>query len=108
MSDQIKPVEITVRTHDVRVPSGVVMLDGILSIPSNPVGIVLFAHGFGSSRHSAHSRFIARFFNDADISTLLFDLLMDFEVSDPKTNHLRFDLVLLAERLVDATKWIEK
>lgn len=84
------------------------MLPGELTIPSEAQGVVLFAHGSGSSRHSPRNQFVAKTIRDAGVGTLLFDLLTkDEESIDRYTRHLRFDISLLAERLVDATSWIE-
>jgi putative phosphoribosyl transferase len=69
--------------------------------------MVLFAHGSGSSRHSPRNQQVARTLRQAGLGTLLFDLLTaEEEASDMRTRHLRFNIELLAERLVDATKWI--
>jgi len=68
---------------------------------------VLFAHGSGSSRHSPRNRYVARVLNEANLATLLLDLLTpDEEAIDLHTAHLRFDIELLAERLVAATDWV--
>jgi len=68
---------------------------------------VLFAHGSGSSRHSPRNRYVARALNEAKLATLLIDLLtVDEEVVDMRTAQFRFDIELLAERLVDATNWV--
>jgi dienelactone hydrolase len=68
---------------------------------------VLFAHGSGSSRHSSRNRHVARVLNDANLATLLFDLLTpEEEEVDAYTAHLRFDIGLLAERLIGATDWL--
>jgi len=91
----------------VRVPAGEVMLDGNLTLPEGSHAIVLFAHGSGSSRHSPRNRYVARLLNEANLSTLLIDLLtLDEEVIDARTAQLRFDIGLLAERLVAATDWL--
>jgi len=83
------------------------MLDGELSIPPGATGVVLFAHGSGSSRHSPRNQYVAQVIHDAGIGTLLFDLLTPREEEeDSETGHLRFDIPLLARRLVDATTWI--
>jgi dienelactone hydrolase len=81
-------------------------LEGNLAIPENPRALVLFAHGSGSSRHSPRNRFVAEVLQDAGLATLLFDLLtVDEEEIDATTAHLRFDISLLAERLIRATQW---
>jgi dienelactone hydrolase len=91
----------------VPVEAGPVVLEGILSIPENAVGIVLFAHGSGSSRHSPRNRFVAQMLREGGLATLLIDLLSeDEEAIDMHTEHLRFDIGLLAERLVGATDWL--
>jgi putative phosphoribosyl transferase len=92
---------------DVQIRSGAVVLHGDLSIPAGASGVVLFAHGSGSSRHSPRNQFVAQTIREAGVGTLLFDLLTREEESvDARTAHLRFDIGLLAERLVDATNWI--
>jgi dienelactone hydrolase len=97
----------TVEEQLVRVPAGEVMLDGNLTLPEGSHAIVLFAHGSGSSRHSPRNRYVARLLNEANLSTLLIDLLtLDEEVIDARTAQLRFDIGLLAERLVATTDWL--
>ena len=92
---------------DIRISSGDVTLPGELVIPGNAVGLVLFAHGSGSSRHSPRNQFVARALREAGIGTLLFDLLTpDEESKDALTGHLRFDIGLLSQRLVTATRWV--
>ena len=93
---------------DVLIRSGTVQLRGDLCIPADTKGVVLFAHGSGSSRHSPRNQFVARIIRQAGVGTLLFDLLTREEESiDIRTRHLRFDIALLAERLIDATHWIK-
>lgn len=83
-------------------------LDGILTVPANAQGIVLFAHGSGSSRLSKRNQYVANILNDASIATLLFDLLTaEEEGIDEYNRQFRFDIELLALRLLDATKWIQ-
>jgi putative phosphoribosyl transferase len=90
-----------------RVATGPVTLEGNLSLPEGARGVVLFAHGSGSSRHSPRNRHVARLLNEAKLATLLIDLLTpDEEAIDLRTAHLRFDIGLLAERLVGATDWL--
>ena len=90
-----------------RIPSSGVTLSGELAIPENAVGVVLFAHGSGSSRHSPRNQFVARTLREAGIATFLFDLLTPAEESeDALTGHLRFNIGLLAQRLVTATQWM--
>jgi dienelactone hydrolase len=91
----------------VRVPVGSVTLDGDLSLVDSAQGVVLFAHGSGSSRHSPRNRYVAQVLRQAGLATLLLDLLTrDEEAVDLQTRHLRFDIDLLAERLVGATDWL--
>jgi putative phosphoribosyl transferase len=95
--------------NEVRIPAGRAMLDGNLTIVAQAKGLVLFAHGSGSSRHSPRNQFVARTLNDAGLATLLFDLLTPEEESvDVYTREHRFDIGLLAERLVYATKWAKQ
>lgn len=85
------------------------LLHGNLTIPSNATGIILFAHGSGSSRFSPRNQFVARLLQEANIATLLMDLLSEKEEQiDLATRELRFDISLLAERLVIATDWLQK
>ncbi|MBI4455317.1 MAG: dienelactone hydrolase family protein [Acidobacteria bacterium] len=94
--------------RNLHIPSGSVFLEGELVVPAAAAGIVLFAHGSGSSRFSPRNQYVARILRDAGIGTLLFDLLTrDEEVVDLRTGELRFDINLLAERLADATSWIK-
>jgi putative phosphoribosyl transferase len=94
--------------RDVLIPSGQLQLEGELNIPAGASGVVLFAHGSGSSRHSPRNKYVARTLHESDIGTLLFDLLTQEEEEEEKfTRHLRFDISLLARRLVDATYWIK-
>src|SRR5437899_776264 len=95
--------------HQARIPSGSATLEGEMSLPTGATGVVLFAHGSGSSRHSPRNQYVARTIRAAGIGTLLFDLLTrDEEAVDLRTGHLRFDIGLLARRLVDATDWIAR
>ena len=91
----------------VRVPAGPVELEGNLDVPEGARGVVLFAHGSGSGRHSPRNRQVARALREAGLATLLIDLLTpDEEEVDLRTGHLRFDIGLLAQRLVGATDWL--
>lgn len=91
----------------VTVPTRTVQLQGTLAVPEHARGVVLFAHGSGSSRFSTRNRFVARVLGDAGIATLLLDLLSPpEEEADLLTRHLRFDIPLLARRLVDAIDWL--
>src|SRR5436309_7682446 len=95
--------------NEVHIPAGRAILAGNLSIPVNAAALALFAHGSGSSRHSRRNQFVARSLNDAGLATLLFDLLTPEEESvDLYTREHRFDIGLLAERLVHATKWAKQ
>jgi putative phosphoribosyl transferase len=97
----------TVEEQLVRIPAGTVTLAGSLTLPEQAQAIVLFAHGSGSSRLSPRNRYVARLLNEAKLATLLVDLLtLHEEVIDARTAQLRFDIDLLAERLVDATDWL--
>ncbi len=97
----------TALASDVQIRSGAAMLQGELSLPGGVKGVVLFAHGSGSSRHSPRNQFVARTIREAGVGTLLFDLLTsEEEAIDMRTRHLRFDIGLLAQRLVDAAYWI--
>ncbi|MEA2724660.1 MAG: putative phosphoribosyl transferase [Gemmatimonadales bacterium] len=91
----------------VRVQTGSATLEGDLEIPEGAVAVVLFAHGSGSGRHSPRNRFVARELQAARLATLLLDLLTsEEEALDMHTGHLRFNIPLLAERLVAATRWL--
>ena len=93
--------------RQVQVPAGRVVLDGTLNLPETADGVVVFAHGSGSSRFSPRNRFVASALQQAGLGTLLMDLLTrDEEMVDERTGHLRFDIGLLAERLVHATDWL--
>ncbi len=91
---------------EVQIPAGRDVLSGNLTIPENAIALVLFAHGSGSSRHSPRNQFVAGTLNGAGLGTLLFDLLTPEEEGlDIHTREHRFNISLLAERLVHATKW---
>jgi predicted alpha/beta-hydrolase family hydrolase len=95
-------------SREVFIPSGNVRLEGELIIPGSATGLVLFAHGSGSSRHSPRNKFVARTLQEAGIGTLLFDLLTrEEEQEDAHTGHFRFNIDFLARRLMDATRWIK-
>jgi putative phosphoribosyl transferase len=97
----------TIEERLVQVPAGAVTLEGNLTLPQDSQAVVLFAHGSGSSRHSPRNRYVARMLNEAKLATLLIDLLTPHEeVIDERTAQLRFDIDLLAERLVDTTDWL--
>jgi len=91
----------------VQIPAGGPSLAGDLTIPARATGIVVFAHGSGSSRHSRRNRFVARMIQGSGAATLLLDLLTaEEERSDALDGHLRFDIGLLASRLAHAARWI--
>ena len=92
--------------NEVRIPAGRATMAGNLTIVDQAVALVLFAHGSGSSRHSPRNQFVARRLNDAGLATLLFDLLTpEEEAVDLYTREHRFNIGLLAERLLYATRW---
>jgi len=91
----------------VKVSAGEVVLEGSLALPGEARGVVLFAHGSGSSRLSPRNRYVAQVLHDGDLGTLLIDLLTsEEEERDERTGELRFDIPLLAKRLVGATGWL--
>jgi dienelactone hydrolase len=95
--------------NEVQIQAGHAVLCGNLTIPQNAVALVLFAHGSGSSRHSPRNQYVARTLNDAGLGTLLFDLLTpDEEAIDMRTREHRFNIGLLAERLVHAARWAKQ
>jgi putative phosphoribosyl transferase len=94
---------------EVQIQTGREDLSGNLNIPEGATGLVLFAHGSGSSRHSPRNQFVARTLNNAGLATLLFDLVTpEEEAIDLRTGEHRFNIGLLAERLVHATKWAKQ
>ena len=96
----IEHVPVTVRT-------GSVDLEGYLSVPTSATGVVVFAHGSGSSRHSPRNRYVADVLNEGALATLLIDLLnADEQEVDLQTSQLRFDIPFLAHRLVAITQWL--
>ncbi|MEW6157776.1 MAG: dienelactone hydrolase family protein [Verrucomicrobiota bacterium] len=100
MNEHEIPVEITADNAT---------LEGNLTIPAGARAVVLFAHGSGSSRHSPRNQFVAEMLQQAGLGTLLMDLLTaEEEAIDLHTAHLRFDIALLAERLVAATDWLAR
>lgn len=95
------------REREVQIPVGRTMLWGDLVVPESASGVVLFAHGSGSSRHSPRNRYVAQVLQQAGLATLLMDLLTpDEDVLDAETAALRFDIELLAGRLVEVTSWL--
>jgi putative phosphoribosyl transferase len=92
---------------DLRIQIQAVVLRGDLIIPTDARGIVLFAHGSGSGRKSSRNRFVAGVLQKQQIGTLLFDLLTEEEERiDIHTAHIRFDIPLLSQRLIEVTEWI--
>lgn len=97
------------RRAEVEIPADGAKLKADLHVPKEARGIVLFAHGSGSSRHSPRNRFVAQTLEQAGLATLLLGLLTEPEESlDQRTGHLRFDIELLAGRLVQATRWVRE
>src|SRR5437588_2039751 len=91
------------RAREVQIQSGAAVLQGELNIPAGARGVVVFAHGSGSSRHSPRNQFVARSLREAGLGTLLLDLLTPAEgAEDARTARLRFDIGLLARRVVAA------
>ncbi len=102
-ADSAKPLSGTVV-----IPAGVVRLVGDLEVPAHARGLVLFAHGSGSSRHSPRNQFVAQVIRQAGLGTLLLDLLtQEEEREDNVTGALRFDVQLLAQRLIAVTSWLQ-
>jgi putative phosphoribosyl transferase len=95
--------------NEVQIQAGRAILSGTLHLPKGAGALVLFAHGSGSSRHSPRNQFVARTLNNAGLATLLFDLLtQEEETVDLRTREHRFNIHLLAERLVHATRWAKQ
>lgn len=91
----------------ITIPCGEKHLEGNIYLPKNAQGIVLFAHGSGSSRFSVRNQFVSRQFNEAKFGTLLFDLLTpEEEMDDVQTLKYRFDIPFLSKRLVIVTDWL--
>ena len=98
---------MNVQSREVLIESGTAKLEGELSIPENASGLVLFAHGSGSSRHSPRNRFVAEALQAAGLVTVLADLLTrEEELLDARTGSLRFDIEFLTKRVVALTDWI--
>ncbi|MDF2570113.1 MAG: hypothetical protein K0R55_1717 [Sporomusa sp.] len=95
---------MTTEENIVRIPAGKAIIEGALRMPPQPDGIVLFAHGSGSSRHSPRNNYVARILNDNNLATLLMDLLTPEEDANYET---RFDIGLLTQRLITATNWMQ-
>jgi putative phosphoribosyl transferase len=89
------------------VPTGNVRLEGDLAVPPDPIGVVLFAHGSGSSRHSPRNRYVAGQLQGRHLATLLMDLLTPGEEAvDERTARLRFDIQMLTDRLAETASWL--
>lgn len=109
MNPTTSPVPTSSRFSEVRIPCGDAWLEGDLTVPYGARGIVVFAHGSGSSRRSSRNRFVAEQINDLGLATLLFDLLTPGEAkAEEHTGELRFNIPFLAGRLRDATRWIRE
>jgi putative phosphoribosyl transferase len=92
----------------VQILSTGVRLEGIVSIPEEARGLVVFVHGSGSSRHSPRNQYVAQTLQEGGLATLLFDLLTPYEEeSDLQTRYLRFDINLLARRTAGVLEWLE-
>jgi dienelactone hydrolase len=105
-STQIHPIAAVERS--VVIQAGGAELEGNLAIPQGARGIVMFAHGSGSSRHSSRNKFVAEVLRRAGLGTLLLDLLTPQEEQvDAHTRHMRFDIDLLADRLIGAMRWLD-
>src|SRR5205809_332253 len=107
MTDSMLPHGSDGVERDVTLTANRVTLEGTLGVPQRATGLVLFAHGSGSSRFSARNRYVARVLRDAGMGTLLLDLLSRAEEDvDAVTRHHRFDIGMLASRLVAAIDWL--
>ncbi|WON73348.1 dienelactone hydrolase family protein [Nitrosospira sp. Is2] len=101
--------ELIPETRAVQIPAAGVVLNADLTIPEGAVAIVAFAHGSGSSRHSSRNRYVAKTLNGYKFATLLADLLTEEEeIIDERTRHLRFDIPMLADRLIDIATWLQR
>lgn len=99
---------IRIENRYVQILSTGVRLDGIVSIPEEAKGIVLFVHGSGSSRHSPRNQYVAQMLQEGGLATLLFDLLTaEEEQIDQRTRHLRFDINLLTRRTTGVLEWLD-
>src|SRR4051812_4855778 len=99
--------KVFMRAQQVIIPVRGAELEGEMEVPPNAPGLVLFAHGSGSGRHSPRNQFVARVLRAGGLATLLFDLLTgDEEQTEVQTRHLRFDIPLLADRLAGVTRWV--
>lgn len=95
--------------REVRIPVGDAVLEGELHLPHHGAGLVVFVHGSGSSRSSPRNQMVARMMRRAELGTLLFDLLTrEEQVVDEMTRELRFNIEMLAGRLVEVTRWLQE
>jgi len=95
-------------TTAIQIPVGNMRLNADLTMPERSKAIIVFAHGSGSGRHSIRNRYVAETLNGYGFATLLADLLTEEEeIIDLRTQHLRFDIPMLAERLVDIAAWTQ-
>jgi len=99
---------INTENRSVQILSMGVRLEGMISIPEEPKGLVVFVHGSGSSHSSVRNQYVAQTLQDAGLATLLFDLLtVSEETIDLRTRHLRFDIDLLAKRTTGVLEWLD-
>jgi putative phosphoribosyl transferase len=99
---------INTENRSVQILSMGVRLEGFISIPDEPKGLVVFVHGSGSSHHSPRNQYVAQTLQDRGLATLLFDLLtVSEETTDWRTRHLRFDIDLLAQRTTGVLEWLD-
>lgn len=107
LQDRVRGQVAAPLRQEVEISSAGVTLQGDLMLPEQPLGVVLFAHGSGSSRLSPRNRYVAGVLHNASFATLLMDLLTsEEELIDNQTRHLRFDIALLAQRLAGAIDWL--
>ncbi len=107
VNNEMDTIPRDTQVAELKIPAGDVQLEGELLIPDRAQGVVVFAHGAGSSRHSPRNRYVAGVLRDHGLGTLLFDLLTaEEEQTDFHTARLRFDIDLLAERLIRASGWL--
>jgi putative phosphoribosyl transferase len=100
--------KINTENRSVQILSNGVRLEGFISIPDNPQGLVVFVHGSGSSHHSPRNQYVAQILQDGGLATLLFDLLtVSEETIDLRTRYLRFDIDLLARRTAGVLEWLD-
>jgi putative phosphoribosyl transferase len=99
---------INTENRSVAILSAGVRLEGTISIPDNPLGLVILVHGSGSSHYSSRNQYVAQVLQDSALATLVFDLLtIPEETIDLRTRHLRFDIDLLARRTAGVLEWLD-